>query len=49
MQLNSRLQFLLVFSMLNVFAELDNLSGDGKDVFGPAVSAGLWSPGGEVA
>lgn len=41
MQLNSRVWFLLLVSMLNVFTELDNLSGDGKDVFGPAVSVGL--------
>lgn len=33
---------------LNVFIELDNLSGDGQDVFGPEVSVGLWSLGGEV-
>lgn len=35
--------------MLNVFIELDNLLGDGQDVFGPAVSVGLQSLGGEVA
>ena len=49
MQLNSRLQFPPLFSVINVFSELDNLLGDGQDVFGPAVPVGLRSLGGEVA
>ncbi|CAB1418516.1 unnamed protein product [Pleuronectes platessa] len=39
----------VAISVVNVFIELDNLSGDGQDVFAPAGSASLQSLGGEVA